>query len=119
VSEPWGNLYGTAVNGGTYGHGVVFKLNHTTRKLTVLHSFTGGAEGADPYSRLLLSGAGDLYGTTTGGGELNCPSPPYGCGVVFKLDTTGHETVLYTFTGGADGAGQLPRAERPRIISLA
>ena len=41
--------------------------------------------------------AGNLYGTTDGGGAS-------GAGVVFKVDTSGNETVLYSFTGGADGA---------------
>jgi uncharacterized repeat protein (TIGR03803 family) len=46
---------------------------------------------------LALDKLGNLYGTTVSYGA-------YGCGTVFKLDTAGNETVLYTFTGGADGA---------------
>jgi len=51
---------------------------------------------------LVGDAAGNLYGTTTLGGKVNndCPG---GCGVVFKLDASGGETVLYNFTGGTDG----------------
>ena len=71
----------------------------------VLHSFTGGADGGDPHAGLMRDAKGDLYGTTMfGGGSGSCYGDP-GCGVVFKLDKTGKETVLYTFTGtGGDGA---------------
>ena len=79
--------------------GVVFKLD-TTGTETVLYSFTGGADGANPYAGLIRDSAGNLYGTTYGGGTSNW-------GVVFKLDTTGTETVLHSFTGGADGGAAL------------
>ena len=46
--------------------------------------------------------AGNLYGTTQGGGDVSACGG-VGCGVVYKLDATGDETVLYTFTGGTDG----------------
>jgi uncharacterized repeat protein (TIGR03803 family) len=74
----------------------VFKLD-TTGTETVLHSFTGGADGGNPYAGVIRDPAGNLYGTTYSGGAS-------GQGVVFKLDTTGTETVLHSFTGGADGA---------------
>jgi uncharacterized repeat protein (TIGR03803 family) len=62
----------------------------------VLHSFDG-ADGAYPYyAGLVRDAAGNLYGTTHYGGA-------HGWGVVFKLSPTGAETVLYSFTGGADG----------------
>ncbi len=63
---------------------------------TVLYSFLGGADGAYPRAGLILDAAGNLYGTTSAGGSADA-------GVVFKIDATGRETVLYTFTGGADG----------------
>ena len=91
-----GNLYGTTAGGGTYGAGVVFQLD-ATGAYTVRYTFTGGADGANPYARLVRDSAGNLYGTTVNGGA-------YGYGVVFKLDTTGAETVLHSFTGGKDGA---------------
>ena len=90
-----GNLYSTAFSGGASGVGVVFKLD-TTGKLTVLHSFAGGTDGQYPWSDLVRDAAGNFYGTTFYGGASNY-------GVVFKIDTTRAETVLYSFTGGADG----------------
>jgi uncharacterized repeat protein (TIGR03803 family) len=52
---------------------------------------------------LILDGQGNLYGTTDVGGDLACEGG-HGCGTVFKVDSTGHETVLYRFTGtGGDG----------------
>lgn len=59
-------------------------------------SFTGGADGGDPYAGVIPDSAGNFYGTTAGGGAA---------GIVYKLDVTGHETVLHSFTGGADGPG--------------
>jgi uncharacterized repeat protein (TIGR03803 family) len=52
---------------------------------------------------LVLDPAGNLYGTTVGGGDLTCGGHGGGCGVVFKVDPTGKETVLHAFTGGTDG----------------
>lgn len=91
-----GNLYGTTAAGGAFKNGMVFKLN-TTDKETVLHSFTGGADGREPFGGLVRDPAGNLYGTTAGGGA-------FGNGTVFKLDTTGKEIVLHSFTSGADGS---------------
>ncbi|MGA8490284.1 MAG: choice-of-anchor tandem repeat GloVer-containing protein [Terriglobales bacterium] len=65
-------------------------------KEKVLYTFTGGADGRTPFAGLVRDSAGNLYGTTYEGGAS-------GVGVVFKLDTTGAETVLYSFTGRADG----------------
>src|ERR1019366_1278963 len=94
-----GNLYGTTSSGGIgqgyAGYGVVFKLS-TAGQETVLYSFTGGADGGNPGAGVIHDSAGNLYGTTTSGGTA-------GQGVVFKLSTGGQETVLYSFTGGADG----------------
>src|SRR5437016_8521370 len=70
----------------------------------VLHTFTGGADGGQPMAGLIRDSAGNLYGTTQGGGITSGRCAPSGCGVVFKLDPSGKETVLYSFTGGADGA---------------
>ena len=68
--------------------GVVFKLD-TAGQETVLHSFTGGADGRIPYAGVIRDSAGNLYGTTAYGGAANA-------GIVYKLDTAGHETVLYS-----------------------
>jgi uncharacterized repeat protein (TIGR03803 family) len=101
-----GNLYGTTVFGGDLscgGCGTVFRVDPTTGKETVLYAFTGGADGSEPICTLVRDRAGDLYGTTAGGGSSASCANPSGCGTVFKLDTTGKETVLYSFCGGADG----------------
>jgi uncharacterized repeat protein (TIGR03803 family) len=77
-------------------------------KEKVLHSFTGGTRGAYPLG-LIRDTQGSLYGTTNLGGYLNCPGEQgNGCGVVFKVSTTGKETVVHSFMGGTDG--ELPYA---------
>ncbi len=110
VIDAGGNLYGTTEYGGDLGVlcagmqgcGVVFKVDPTGHE-TVLYSFTGGADGAQPLAGLMLDSTGNLYGTTAGGGIGECDYWAVGCGVVFKLDPTGKETVLYSFAGGTDG----------------
>jgi uncharacterized repeat protein (TIGR03803 family) len=101
VRDAAGNLYGTTNYGGAHGWGVVFKID-TTDKETVRYSFSGGADGSSPSGGVVRDTAGNLYGSTAYGGDLT--SCGIGCGVVFKLDTTHKETVLYAFTGGADGS---------------
>lgn len=81
IRDPAGNVYGTTVSGGASGMGVVFMLSPTGQQ-TVLHSFTGGSDGANPYGALLRDSEGNLYGTTYGGGSTACSG---GCGVVFRL----------------------------------
>jgi uncharacterized repeat protein (TIGR03803 family) len=99
-----GNLYGTTYQGGNTscsppgGCGTVFKVD-ANGKETVLHSFSGGTtDGIWPVAGLVSDAAGNFYGTTFQGGGTGCDFG-YGCGTVFKLDTTGKETVLYSFTG--------------------
>ena len=106
IRDALGNLYGTTSDGGTFGHGTVFKLD-TTGKETVLHSFAGVPDGANPVASLIRDAKGNLYGTTLFGGDTTC-APSAGCGTVFKVDTSNHETVLHAFAGGADG--ELPAA---------
>ena len=96
VADGAGNLYGTTVNGGADGFGVVFKLDANGTE-TVLYSFTGAGDGANPFASLIMDKKGKLYGTTGYGGAD-------GDGVVFKLAPNGTETVLHSFTGGNDGA---------------
>jgi len=96
VRDAAGNLYGTTVSGGTATEGVVFKVDKTGKE-TVLHSFAGGSDGMFPASgNLLRDSAGNLYGVTPQGGTP-------GFGVIYKVDKTGNESVLYTFTGQLDG----------------
>jgi uncharacterized repeat protein (TIGR03803 family) len=120
IMDTAGSLYGTTLYGGAAGLGTVFKLDNTSHE-TVLYSFTGvNGDGVNPYAGLFMDNAGNLYGTTLGGGINSCPLQPWfpgvsfssgfaGCGVVFKLDPTGHETVLYSFTG-TNGDGAYPAA---------
>jgi uncharacterized repeat protein (TIGR03803 family) len=95
VRDTAGNLYGTTEAGGTSGAGTVFKVNKSGTH-TVLYSFKGGSDGANPYVGVIRDAAGNLYGTTANGGAS-------GLGTVFKLTKTGNEKVLYSFAGGSDG----------------
>jgi uncharacterized repeat protein (TIGR03803 family) len=108
-----GNLYGTALRGGTVnsacssGCGTVYKLA-SDGTITILHSFTGGDDGGNPFAGLIADKDGNLYGTTEFGGSqtTNCGG---GCGVVFEIDTAGNETVLYNFQGYQVGDGYNPQ----------
>jgi uncharacterized repeat protein (TIGR03803 family) len=101
IRDSAGNLYGTTVDGGAFGKGVVFKVD-TTNSESVLYSFAGGsADGANPNGDLVRDQSGNIFGTTELGGASND-------GIIYKLSPSNHETVLHVFTGGTDG-GQ-PRA---------
>jgi uncharacterized repeat protein (TIGR03803 family) len=102
-----GNIYGTTVLGGDFGGGTVFQLSPTPNGWlhTVLYSFTGGADGGEPYKGVTLDREGNLYGSAVTGGSGNCEG---GCGVVYKLTNSGGtwtQTVIHAFTGGDDGSG--------------
>lgn len=94
--------------GFNYGCGVVFKIDREGGQ-SVFYSFKGGADGWGVSSGLVRDPAGNFYGVTIAGGISNpaCTGdgPPGTCGVAFKLDPQGNETVLHTFTGGSDGYG--------------
>lgn len=106
VRDPEGNLYGTTWMGGSsvisQDDGAVFKLD-TAGKETRLHSFTGQADGRWPVGPLLRDAQGYLYGTTVFGGDMSTCNGN-GCGVIFKINAAGDETVLYNFTGETDGS---------------
>lgn len=120
IRDKYGNFYGTTYDGGTaeggacfHGCGTVFKLE-PSGKLVVLYVFTGGSDGGQPQAGLVMDISGNLYGTTTIGGDLNCRYG-WGCGVVFKLGLDGHETVLHAFSGQPDGwypTGELVPAKK-------
>jgi uncharacterized repeat protein (TIGR03803 family) len=99
IQDANGNFYGTTSYGGIFNKGAVFKLD-TTGKETVLRSFKARSDGKSP-DRLIQDANGNLYGTALLGGSAKCGGT--GCGVVFRLDLTGKETVLHRFTGGLDG----------------
>jgi uncharacterized repeat protein (TIGR03803 family) len=105
-----GNIYGTTESGGIGqcqggGCGIVFELSPPARqggawKETLLHVFTGGADGGSPLSTLIMDAAGNLYGTTIDGGT-------HAKGTAFEL-VRGHsgnwtERVLHSFAAGRDG----------------
>jgi uncharacterized repeat protein (TIGR03803 family) len=110
LEDAVGNLYGTTFYGGDpscsvlgeVGCGMVFKIDPAGNE-TVLHRFSG-PDGSEPMAGLLMDAAGNLYGTTCVGGDLTC-NTGVGCGTIFELDAAGNETVLYSFTGNADGSG--------------
>ncbi len=108
TSDGKGNFYGTTTGGGATGYGSVFELSPNGSggwNGNVVYSFCSApscADGDDPYlTYVLFDSLGNLYGTTLYGGA-------YGHGVVFELipgaGSSWTETVLYGFTGGADGS---------------
>src|SRR5208282_1876932 len=106
VRDRSGNLYGTSQQGGDLGGGAAWKLD-TSDTVTVLHSFGAAGDGDIPAAGLALDAAGNLYGTTQYGGVDGpaCTNNGFvGCGIVFELDPSGNETVLYSFSGKGDGA---------------
>jgi len=105
VRDTKGNFYGATLLGGSKGLGTVYRLSLTSTgwKETVLHSFTGNPDGAEPFldcTTLVLDSQGDIYGSTYLGGTADA-------GIVFKLTPQASgawtEKILYTFKGGADG----------------
>jgi uncharacterized repeat protein (TIGR03803 family) len=103
-----GTLYGLTDEGGSAaycyggggnGCGTVFKLDESG-ELNVLYNFgtNGGAgDGLHPAGDLVKDSAGNLYGTTLNGGLGDN-------GTIFEVTKSGQESVLYRFTGGADGS---------------
>jgi uncharacterized repeat protein (TIGR03803 family) len=88
---------------GVIGFGV---LPAQAQTFNVLHSFTGGVDGTEPTGGVILDKAGNIYGTTSGGG-LDGSCGPHDCGQVFKLAKRGSGWVLqslHTFYGGNDGS---------------
>lgn len=78
----------------------------TAQTLTVLHNFTNGGDGANPYAGVTMDRAGNLYGTASYGGSS-------GDGTVFKVTHSGSGWTLnplYTFRGGSQGDGEVPLA---------
>jgi uncharacterized repeat protein (TIGR03803 family) len=92
-----GSLYGTASYGaGTYELGEVFEAT-TTGALTTVYSFTPPPDVASPNGGLTHDAQGNFYGVASAGGTL-------GYGGIFEIDSSGHETVLYSFAGSPNDA---------------
>lgn len=93
-----GNLYGTTSAGGAHGYGTVFELSYSAESgwtESVLYSFAGRDDGANPYGGLIFDRAGNLYGATVG-----ADGPGSGPSTVFKLtpsDGTWTLSTLYSF----------------------
>jgi uncharacterized repeat protein (TIGR03803 family) len=96
-----GNIYGTTESGGEMGLGTVYELtpSNGTWVETVLHRFSGGTDGAVPEAGVIMDSAGNLYGTTVGGGLGQS-------GTVFELSPSGSgwtEQILHSFQSQTDG----------------
>ncbi len=117
IMDADGNLYGTTSYGGAQAQGTVFKLE-PGGTLTVLYTFcsVGGinvcADGSSPYPGLIRDSAGNLYGTTGGGGA-------HKGGTVFKLSSDGTLTTLHSFANnGIDGFGSSAGLLRDSVGNL-
>jgi hypothetical protein len=115
IAGPNGVFYGVASTWGPENYGTVFELAPPAEpgdqwSETVLHAFTLQADGGIPSGGVILDPKGNLYGTTEVGGDYSC-NEGYndGCGVAYKLAPPAKqggawkETVLHSFSGGADG----------------
>lgn len=105
IMDAAGNFYGETWSGGGagcggIGCGTVFELTPSGSE-TILHSFQGGKDGANPSGQLIRNSRGDFYGVTADGGSAGCGG--YGCGTVFELGPDGSEKILYSFRTEANG----------------
>jgi uncharacterized repeat protein (TIGR03803 family) len=123
ILDKAGNLYGTTRYGGDItnthcgggGCGTVFTLTRSgnARVYSVIHIFEYSPDGAYPESEMIFDPQGNLYGTTSGGGNQKCREATLysvgpECGIVFKMTLSGgvwQETVVYSFQASYEGAG--------------
>jgi uncharacterized repeat protein (TIGR03803 family) len=133
ILDSKGNLYGTTVQGGnttgancsyTVGCGVVFELSPPTGKgswpETALYAFNGGSDGGFPYAAPMLDPAGNLYGTTSYGGNTtgsNCVDVS-GCGVVFELALEGGPVVRLQPTSLIFGAQVVGTTSKSKTVTV-
>jgi uncharacterized repeat protein (TIGR03803 family) len=109
ILDTAGNLYGVTSSGGVNNAGTAFELSPQTGgswKETILHNFNfNGTDGYDPSGGVVFDGAGNLYGTTNGGGANNT-------GIVFELSPSEGgswaETILHSFGNNSTTDGQEP-----------
>ncbi|HUA14442.1 MAG TPA: choice-of-anchor tandem repeat GloVer-containing protein [Verrucomicrobiae bacterium] len=92
-----GNFYGVATLD-TGSGGTVFKLD-TAAVFSILYTFTGGIDGGQPTGRVIRDNNGNIHGVTFVGGDTTCD-----CGVVFRVDANGRESLLHKFFGHGGGA---------------
>jgi uncharacterized repeat protein (TIGR03803 family) len=97
-----GNFYGFATGCGTYGAGMAYKFT-LAGVYTQLYNFQGGSADIQyPYGSPVQGSDGNFWGLgNTGGHNTGCG----GCGGVFKMTSTGKETLIYSFNGSTDGQG--------------
>jgi uncharacterized repeat protein (TIGR03803 family) len=95
IEDSDGNLYSTTAEGGKAGSDTVFRITPSGNE-EVLYEFGWSPDGVGPYAGLVRDRAGNLYGTTVSGGV-------HRYGTVFKIDASGKETLLHSFSGGSDG----------------
>src|SRR5580704_16692086 len=100
IIDLYGDIYGVTEYGGSANSGTIYKIDRHGN-YEVLYNFLGGATGANPQTALVRDKAGNLYGATSNGGSSTCGRFD-GCGIVFKFDSTGQLTVVYSFTGASD-----------------
>jgi uncharacterized repeat protein (TIGR03803 family) len=106
IADAQGRLFGTTYFGGTSGLGSVFEISAGATVLilwkeSVLYSFQGGSDASLPTSSLVFDAAGNLYGTSSTGGNPSCD-----CGTIFKLAPRSggwDESILHIFGGSGDG----------------
>lgn len=117
---PDGTLYGSTFDGGVFGCvsnlgcGTVYRLQPPMSACrsalcywtgTTVYSFSGAADGAYPEGDLIFDPSGKIYGATNAGGNTSCNvQAQNGCGVVYSLTTSGTQSVIYAFPGGAGGS---------------
>jgi uncharacterized repeat protein (TIGR03803 family) len=103
VTLQGGRTNGVCTSGNIRGCGTILAVD-TKGNEKVIYRFKGGSDGEAPVGAL-VSKNGVLYGATAKGGTNGtCSDGLPGCGVVFSVDSSGHEKVIYRFKGGTDGA---------------
>lgn len=101
-------LYGLATSGGApFNNGIVFRVD--TSGETDIYKFVGGADGSQS-SSFVHDNSGNLYGAA-GGGNLTC-TIYRGCGILYKVDSSGRYSVIHVFVG-PDGSGPALHAIDP------
>jgi len=107
-----GALYGTTINGGTFGGGGTFFRITLSGQYSSLYSFGGSPSDAVSPVGIIQGSDGNFYGTSASGGANVCAQIPQAgtnCGTVFRVTPTGDETILHSF-GASASDGIEPQA---------